>query len=75
MHDKSAISDKALAEIVQVVNLAESREFRPLLYVISYPHVKHLVRDVPVEDRAHPLSQEYVIEALPSSCFEALDLA
>ena len=74
-HGNGLISDKSLTEIRQVVGLAESRDFRPLLYVISYPKVQHLVRDVPVGDRAHPLSQEYVIEELPESSFEALDLA
>ena len=74
-HGKALISDKELFEIKQVVTLAESRDFRPLLYVISYPKVKHLVRAVPIEDRAHPLSQEYVIEELETSSFEALDLA
>lgn len=75
MRQKSVISDKALTEIKEVVSLAEIWDFRPLIYVISYPLVKHLVRTVAVRERAHPLSEEYVIEALPRSCFEPITLA
>jgi hypothetical protein len=74
-HQRSEISDKALMEIKQVVSATEIWDYRPLLYVIAYPQVKDLVSAVPIKKRAHPLSQEYVIESLPNSCFEALNLA
>lgn len=74
-HSASEISDKCLEEIKEMVVEAETADFRPLLYVISYARVKDIVKGVPVSQRAHPLSEEYVIERLPADCFEALDLA
>jgi hypothetical protein len=75
MYAKAAISAKDLTEIKQIVSCSVINDFRPLLYVISYPGVIHMVRDVPIKERAHPLSQEYVIEGLSSVNFQALDLA
>ena len=56
------------AEMAAIVDAAETRDFRPLLYVVPFARVSNLVRAVPVPDRAHPLSTEYVIEALPRRC-------
>lgn len=60
-------------EVVEIVDRALVAEFRPLLYVIPYATVARLVREVGVEERAHPLSEEYVIAALPRRKFDVID--
>lgn len=59
-------------DIGRVVELAGFDLFRPLMYVIPYCEVADLVREVPVEDKAHPLSAEYVIDRLPRTRFDVL---
>jgi hypothetical protein len=61
-------------EIMKMISRATTREFRPVLYIIPYDRVEPLVADVPVEERAHPLSIEYKITALPRDCFDPLEL-
>lgn len=39
-----------------------------------YGRVPGLVKEVPVEERAHPLSQEYIIESLPRRLFDIIKL-
>jgi hypothetical protein len=68
------ISGATEAEIRTIVNSAETRDFRPVLYLIPYDRVRELVVDVPVAQRAHPLSVEYRVEALPRGCFDMLEL-
>lgn len=60
-------------EIVDIVNGAETRDFRPLLYLIPRELVPGMLKGVPVADRAHPLSIEYVIERLPRAAFDVID--
>lgn len=67
------IDDVQELEIVDVVNSAETREFRPLPYVIPHDLVAGLLQSVPVANKAHPLSVEYVIERLPRASFDVID--
>lgn len=60
-------------EIGQMLESASAREFRPVLYIIPYDRVAGLVADVPVPLRAHPLSIEFKIEALPRDCFDMIE--
>ena len=60
-------------DIAAIVDLSERMDFRPLLYVIPYALVRKLVKEVPVSNRAHPLSKEYIIEELPRRCFDVID--
>jgi hypothetical protein len=66
------IRKKAFEEIKDIVAAAETRDFRPLLYVIPFRGLTPKVKQVPVNQRAHPLSIEFVIEALPSASFDAI---
>lgn len=68
------INDKQEQEIVSIVELAETSDFHPLMYVIPYCKVSGLLREPPPEDKAHPLSAEYIIDCLPRSCFDIIDL-
>lgn len=68
------ISDSEASEITAIVQAAQAADFTPLLYLIPYDPVAHLVREVPVDQRAHPLSEEFVIEALPGELFDVISL-
>jgi hypothetical protein len=61
------------AEIMETIGSASVREFRPVLYIIPYDRVETLVSNVPVRDRAHPLSVEFKVEALPRDSFDLIE--
>jgi hypothetical protein len=60
--------------IRDVINHASVADYRPLLYVIGYEAVKNDLLEVPVEQRAHPLSVEFRLEKLRRDQFEVLEL-
>ena len=62
------------AEIKRIIDLGTPLDYRPVLYIIPFDRVADLAVEVPVEERAHPLSVEYKIEALPSDCFHMIEL-
>jgi hypothetical protein len=68
------ITDDELAEINAIVSEASVEDFRPLLYVIPYAAAAALVKEIPVAQRAHPLSEEYIIEALPGDLFDVIQM-
>ena len=59
-------------EIKSIVKRANLQDFRPLLYIINYRRVADIIKQISVEERAHPLSIEYLIEDLPRKYFEIL---
>lgn len=67
------IGDDQRKEIAEIVDAVQTRDFRPLLYVIPYAGIADLVNEVPVKDRAHPLSAEYIIEELPRDRFDVIE--
>lgn len=67
------INDQQEKDIAAIVDIAETWDFRPLLYIIPFDLVKGLIKDVPVSERAHPLSIEYVIEQLPRQYFDIIE--
>jgi hypothetical protein len=69
-----AITADQEQEIVTVVGLAKLGDFRPLIYVIPYAPVEDLIKDPPPEDKAHPLSAEFIIDALPRDAFDLIEL-
>lgn len=73
--DGGVINDAAHLEIEAIVGLSQIVAFRPLLYVIPFALVADLVKPAPVEKRANPLSEEYIIENLPRACFDVIELA
>jgi hypothetical protein len=72
--EAGAISEDQKKDIVAIVERAEVRDFEPLVYVMPFARVSRLVREVPVKDRAHPLSQEYVVQGLPRRLFDVITL-
>lgn len=71
--DAGVIGPAQKQEIKKMMERCTARDFRPVLFIIPYERVAHLVSDVPVELRAHPLSPEYRIEALPRDCFDMIE--
>ncbi|HEU4562921.1 MAG TPA: hypothetical protein VFS20_34135 [Longimicrobium sp.] len=67
------INEAQRKEIYDMTRRCTARDFRPVLYIIPYDRVAHLVSDVPVELRAHPLSPEYRVEALPRDCIDMIE--
>ena len=67
------IDEQQERDIAAIVERAEIRDFRPLLFVIPFFLVAAALKPVPIEKRAHPLSVEYVIERLPRNHFEIIE--
>lgn len=59
-------------EILAIVDAAQAADFAPLMYVIPWQSVKPLAKKAPVGKRAHPLSDEWIIEALPGGQFDII---
>lgn len=70
---QGVITSPQEAEIIQIVNDAANQEFLPLLYVIPYAMVEKLVKPVPVANRAHPFSEEFIIKELPREAFAIVE--
>jgi hypothetical protein len=60
-------------DIVSIVDGADSGDFRPLMYVIPYSEVIDRMREPPPRDKAHPLSEEYIIDRLPRTLFDVIE--
>jgi hypothetical protein len=73
-HEAGAISNADLRDIEEMTTAADLTHFKPLLYLIPYHAVSHLLKDVPVSERANPLSPEYIIEELPTDLFDVIEL-
>jgi hypothetical protein len=67
------ITDQQREQITAVVNAAHPSDFRPLLYVIPTNLIAKLLREPPPEDKAHPLSEEYIIDDLPRRYFDVIE--
>jgi hypothetical protein len=71
---EGVISEAQKEEIIAIAKDAEIANFKPLLYVIPAARVTGVVRTVPPPQRAHPMSVEYIIEALTVADFDLLDV-
>jgi hypothetical protein len=70
--ENGKINKQQLKEITEIVNEARIPDFRPLLYVIPTAKVITKLKSVDVSQRAHPLSEEYIIEELDRKCFDVV---
>lgn len=61
-------------EVEKIIKRVEISDFRPILYVIPYSNVVADVREATVEERAHPLSLEFVIESLDRKHFDPIEV-
>ena len=72
--EAGAIDRRQYNEIREVVKSVEISDFRPILYVIPYSNVAADVREATVEERAHPLSLELIIESLDRQHFDPIEV-
>lgn len=68
----NVISEDAHAEIQDIVGQSTPADYYPLLYVIPFAKVRPRVASVAPKHRAHPMSQEMLIEFLPRRCFDVV---
>ena len=73
-HSSGIITEIELNEIEAIAAAADCADFRPLLYLIPFMSVSHLLKEVPIAERAHPLSPEFLIEELPTEFFDTIEL-
>lgn len=66
------ITEADKMEIYSIASKAGLQFFKPLLYLIPFSLVAHLLEPVPVAKRANPLSREYIIRELPRDCFDVI---
>ena len=70
---KSGVIDLAqLEEIKKIVKQASIYDFRPILYIIPFAQVASILIKVDVAKRAHPLSDEYIIDGLDRNLFDVI---
>jgi hypothetical protein len=60
-------------EIARIVDTADFRDFRPLLYVLPFAPVADRVEAVPLARRASLFHEEYTIERLPRALFDVIE--
>lgn len=73
--EQQGVIDAATRQRVEgVVKLAPLSDFSPLLLVMPYVTVCGILKQADVQDAARPTSEEYIIEALPRSFFDVLEL-
>lgn len=60
--------------IVKTVDLATMTDFAPLFLVIPFAGVAAIATPAPIDQRANPTSEEYVIEELPRDRFDVLQI-
>ncbi len=71
---QGVITAKQEKDILKIIDKAQTRDFRPLVYVIPFDPVSNLVKAVPPTAKAHPLSIEFIIETLPRDRFDIINL-
>jgi hypothetical protein len=74
-HQVAGTIDAATCALIEQVIVAASLiDFKPLLLVIPFEKVKSIAASAPVAVRARATSEEYIIEKLPRSCFDIIEL-
>lgn len=68
------ISERQQADIKGIVASSGLRDFRPLLFIISFGPIANRVEVVPLARRASLFHEEYTIERLPRALFDVIEL-
>lgn len=68
------ITQEAHDEIITISKKATNEQFRPLLCVISRVEAIPYYQKVDVNDRANPLSHEYILSNLPHNVFDIIKI-
>lgn len=69
---QGVISKDELDDIYAIVDAADRQDFSPLIYLIPFEKVETLLKKVPIDKRAHPLSDEWIIENLSKDDFDLM---
>jgi hypothetical protein len=72
-HGAGVITPNQRDEISYIVEEAQVSDFRPLLFVIPTVNVVASIVEPPPQDKAHPLSEEYIIPELPRAHFDVIE--
>jgi len=73
--EAGVIDDQQLQEINWIVDESQVSDFSPLIFIIPYNEaVARITKEVHPQDKAHPFSEEYLIEALPRHLFHIIKL-
>ena len=70
---RGVVDEETERQIIAATELATPADFKPVLFVMPFGRVKRLIHSVPVQDRAHPLSAEYLIPELPGRLFDVIE--
>lgn len=68
------INDQDFGQIINIIDNADIRDFRPLIYAIPRENVQGKILKVEVEERANPLGIEYQIPNLKTDEFDLIEL-
>lgn len=71
--DSHVITPDQHRDILEIIAGADAAEFRPLLYVIPFEIISAKIRPVPLEKKAHPFSEEYIIDELNRTEFDVVE--
>ena len=72
--DAGVITPEQHEDILRIVSGADNAEYRPLLYVIPFAIIEKKLRSVPLEKKAHPFSEEYIVDSLDRTEFDVIEL-
>lgn len=68
------ITQESFDEIIAITKKATNEQFRPLLCVISRVEAIPYYQKVNVNDKANPLSHEYILSNLPHTIFDIIKI-
>jgi hypothetical protein len=68
------LQESAHRDISSIVSEAQIGDFRPLIFVIPFEPISERLKQVSIKDRAHPLSQEFIVERLGRHEFDIIEL-
>ena len=67
--DSEIINEIQRREILQMVEKANVRDFRPVMYTMLCTEVEYLLEPVPIDVKANVASREFMIKELPRDLF------
>ena len=72
MRSRGLITETDLQDIIQISELAQPQQFRPLLCIIPRQNALACYRKVDIKDKANPLSYECIVSDLPQTAFDII---
>ena len=72
MLKQGRINEGQQREIYAISTAAKDQQFRPLLCIVPRLHAVPYFQEVAIEEKANPLSYEYILADLPQSAFDVI---